>query len=322
MLDYAGKGRFVTEHNDMNELIRDISVLVRSSLPKMVTFDLVLTSDPTYVDGDSGQIQQLIMNLVINAGEAIPEGRPGTVTVRTQVRELTAGQLLEYVEGQHLGPGKYVVLGVTDTGSGMDEATQSRIFDPFFTTKFTGRGLGLAATLGIIRRHHGAIRLHSELGRGTSFQVLLPASSSPPVKRRDINPSPTVAGEGIVLLVDDEETIRNGAKAGLERSGYRVIVAENGADGVRIFRDRHSEISAVVLDRTMPGMGGEEALAEMQDIEPKVPIILSTGYDEAETLSRLAGRNLAGFLQKPYTIETLLSEIQSALSRKMPHNSG
>jgi DNA-binding NtrC family response regulator len=131
-----------------------------------------------------------------------------------------------------------------------------------------------------------------------------------------------VAGEGIVLLVDDEETIRNGAKAGLERSGYRVILAENGADGVRIFRDRHSEISAVVLDRTMPGMGGEEALAEMQDIEPKVPIILSTGYDEAETLSRLAGRNLAGFLQKPYTIETLLSEIQSALSRKMSRNSG
>jgi PAS domain S-box-containing protein len=322
MLDYAGKGRFVTEHNDLNELIRDISVLVRSSLPKMVTFDLVLTSDPTYVDGDSGQIQQLIMNLVINAGEAIPEGRPGAVTVRTQVRELTAGQLLEYVEGQHLGSGKYVVLGITDTGSGMDEATQSRIFDPFFTTKFTGRGLGLAAALGIIRRHHGAIRLHSELGRGTSFQVLLPASSSPPVKRRDVSPSPTVAGEGIVLLVDDEETIRNGAKAGLERSGYRVILAENGADGVRIFRDRHSEISAVVLDRTMPGMGGEEALAEMQDIEPKVPIILSTGYDEAETLSRLAGRNLAGFLQKPYTIETLLSEIQSALSRKMSGNSG
>ena len=111
MLDYAGKGRFVTEHNDLNELIRDISVLVRSSLPKMVTFDLVLTSDPTYVDGDSGQIQQLIMNLVINAGEAIPEGRPGAVTVRTQVRELTAGQLLEYVEGQHLGSGKYVVSG-------------------------------------------------------------------------------------------------------------------------------------------------------------------------------------------------------------------
>jgi len=322
MLDYAGKGRFLTEHNNLNELITDISALVRSSLPRMVTFDLVLTSDPTYVDGDSGQIQQLVMNLLINAGEAIPEDRPGAVTVGTRVCELTDGQLREYVEGEHLESGKYVVLEVTDTGSGMDEATRSRIFDPFFTTKFTGRGLGLAAALGIIRRHHGAIRLDSELGRGTSFQVLLPASSSPPVPRPDVSLSPTFAGEGIVLLVDDEDTVRNGAKAGLERNGYRVIVAENGADGVRIFRDRHSEISAVVLDRTMPGMGGEEALTEMQAIEPKVPIILSTGYDEEETLSRLAGRNLAGFLQKPYTIEKLLGEIQSALSRKMTRNSG
>jgi two-component system, chemotaxis family, CheB/CheR fusion protein len=322
MLDYAGKGRFVTEHNDLNELITDISALVRSSLPKMLTFDLVLTSDPTYVEGDSGQIQQLMMNLMINAGEAIPAGRPGAVTVRTQVRELSAVQLQGYVDGEHLGSGKYIVLEVIDTGSGMDEATQSRIFDPFFTTKFTGRGLGLAAALGIIRRHHGAIRIDSELGRGTSFQVVLPASGRGPVKQPDGTAPPTLVADRTVLLVDDEDTVRNGAKAGLERNGYRVIVAENGADGVRIFRDRHGEISAVVLDRTMPGMGGEEALAEMQAIEPKVPIILSTGYDEAETLSRLAGRNLAGFLQKPYTIETLLGEIQSALNRNVACNSG
>ena len=317
MLDYAGKGRYVTEHNDLNQLITDISALVRTSLPKMATFELALTGDPACVDGDSGQIQQLIMNLVINAGEAIPEGRPGVVKVRTQVCQLTALQLLEYVNGELLSPGRYVVLEVIDTGSGMDKAIQSRIFDPFFTTKFTGRGLGLAATLGIIRRHNGAIRLDSELGRGTSFQVLLQASAVSPETRPGIIEPPAFAASGTVLFVDDEEILRKGAKAAMERRGYRVIVAEDGADGVRVFRERHSEISVVVLDRTMPGMGGEEALTEMQAIDPKTPIILSTGYNESETLSHLEGCNLAGFLQKPYTIDSLLSRIQSALNQRM-----
>ncbi len=317
MLDYAGKGRYVTEHNDLNELITDISALVHSSLPRMATFELALTGDRAYVDGDSGQIQQLIMNLVINAGEAIPEGRPGTVTVRTQVCELTAPELLEYVNGELLGPGRYLLLEVTDTGSGMDKTIQSRIFDPFFTTKFTGRGLGLAAALGIIRRHGGAIRLDSELGRGTSFQVLLPASAQAPETKTGATTLPTFAADSTVLLVDDEEVLRNGARAAMERRGFRVIVAGDGADGVQIFRERHREISVVVLDRTMPGMSGEEALVEMQAIEPTVPIILSSGYNEEETLSHLTGRTPAGFLQKPYTIEALFGEIHSALNRKV-----
>jgi signal transduction histidine kinase/CheY-like chemotaxis protein len=315
MLDYAGRGRFVAEHTDLNELITDISVLVRSSLPKRVELTTALTPDSSYVDGDPGQIQQLIMNLLINAGEAIPEGRPGAVTLRTEVREFTADELHRYSEGLQLGSGKYCVIVITDNGAGMDETTKSRIFDPFFTTKFTGRGLGLAAALGIIKRHHGAIRVDSEIGRGTLFEVLFPASTSVPAKRQTLAAQQPVVTTGIVLVVDDEDTIRVGAKAGLERSGYQVIVAATGAEGIRIFRDRHQEISIVILDRTMPDMGGEEVLAQMQAIDTKVPVILSTGYSETETLARVSGPNLAGFLPKPYAIEKLLEEIQRVLSR-------
>jgi len=322
MLDYAGKGRFVAEHTDLNELITDISVLVRSTLPKRVELTVSLTDDSAYVDGDPGQIQQLIMNLLINAGEAIPEGRPGAVTLRTEVRDFTADELRQYSASLQPEPGKYCVIVITDNGSGMDETTRFRMFDPFFTTKFTGRGLGLAAALGIIKRHHGAIRVDSEVGRGTSFHVLFPASTAAPARRQTLAAPRPVVTTGLVLVVDDEDTIRLGVKTGLERSGYQVIVAATGLDCIRIFRDRHQEISIVILDRTMPGMGGEEVLAQMQAIDAKVPVILSTGYSEAETLSRVSGPNLAGFLQKPYPIATLLEEIQSILNRKPESGSG
>ena len=312
MLAYAGKGRLLTEPVDLHQMIGELAVLVRSSLPKIIGLNLDLEADLPFIEGDSSQIQQIIMNLVINGGEAIAEGRPGSVTVRTGVRELTARQLHEYLEGQHLAAGRYVVLEVVDTGAGMDDETKARIFDPFFTTKFTGRGLGLAAVLGIIRSHLGAIRVDTQLGRGTSFKVLFPAAAARPEPRPAAS-ARSLAGTGTVLVVDDEEPLRVLAKAGLERNGYHVILADNGAAAVRIFRAHHDEISLVVLDRTMPVMGGEEALEQLQAIDEEVPVILSSGYDQASTLEQVAGSHLAGFIQKPYTIETLLETVQKAL---------
>jgi PAS domain S-box-containing protein len=314
MLAYAGKGRLATTPIDLNELIAEVSVLIRSSLPKIVVLQFDLKDDLPFIEGDPGQVQQIVMNLVINGAEAVAEGRPGSVTIRSEVREFTSGQLRQYTEGEHLAPGRYVSLEVVDTGSGMDEATKARIFDPFFTTKFTGRGLGLAAVLGIIRSHQGAIRVDSRLGRGTSFQVLFPAAAPMPEKRPAIPAARSLAGTGTVLVVDDEEPVRLLAKAGLERNGYQVILADNGSAAVRIFRARHAEISLVVLDRTMPVMGGEEALDQIQAIDAKVPVILSSGYDEASTLEQVAGSHLAGFVQKPYTVEVLLEAIQKALT--------
>ena len=177
LMAYAGKGRFITEHIHLSELIRDILALIQTSIPKTVDVRLDLAPDLPDILADAGQIQQLVMNLIINAGEAIGAESPGTVHVRTSVRELTPPEIRASFTSEALTPGSYVCLEVKDTGSGMDEATKAKIFDPFFTTKFTGRGLGLAAVSGILRALHGAIRVYSTPGHGTTFYVLFPAAA-------------------------------------------------------------------------------------------------------------------------------------------------
>jgi two-component system CheB/CheR fusion protein len=315
LLAYAGKGRFVLERIDLSQLVREIEPLLHTSIPKMVDIQLDLAADLPAVEADPGQIQQLVMNLIINGAEAIGEGRPGEVAIRTETRDLDAEEIRREFPNDQLSPGSYVGIEVRDTGSGMDEATRSKIFDPFFTTKFQGRGLGLAAVSGIVRAQKGAIRVYSSPGRGSSFQVLFPAVAAKVADRGPrMLPADTPAA-GTVLFVDDEEALRRLAQAALERNGWRVLLAENGAEGVRLFEEHQDHITVVILDMTMAVMGGEEALDRMKAIRSGVPVIISTGYGELEAARHFAGKDMAGLLEKPYTVSQLMEAIAVVLGR-------
>jgi PAS domain S-box-containing protein len=316
LLAYAGKGRFFIEPLDISALVRGIGHLLESSIPKSAQLRMALATDLPCVVGDVSQLQQLVMNLVMNGAEAIAEGENGTVLVAVGAQEIDDAYIQSTIwTTGDLEPGRYVTLEVQDDGCGMDEPTIARIFDPFFTTKFTGRGLGLAAVMGIVRGHKGALKVYSTPGRGTTFKVLLPASDQTPV--RDVDSDPGLwRGAGIVLVIDDEAVVRRTAKASLVQYGYSVVLAENGLEGVARFREMAERIALVLLDMTMPVMGGEEALRQLRLLNPNVPIILSSGYNEVETIRRFTGKGLAGFIQKPYTSTQLAKTVKDVLNRK------
>jgi CheY-like chemotaxis protein len=266
------------------------------------------------VDADVGQLQQVLMNLVINAAEAIGE-RGGTVTVATGTRSVAGSdRSLWRASGQPLAPGRYVSLEVRDDGPGMDAETVERVFEPFFTTKFTGRGLGLAAVLGVVRGHRGAVSVQSAPGEGTVFRILLAPSAqsaSPGAEK----PAEASRGGLTVLLIDDEEVVREMVGEVLEQEGASVLRAEDGAKGVAVFRERHAGIDAVLLDLSMPGLTGEETFGRLREIDPGVPVILSSGYDRDEAKGRFGAGSPAGFIQKPYRPEQLMAEIGRCLRR-------
>ncbi len=317
LLAYAGRGRFVTETIDLGDLVEEISTLLRTSIPKTVELKLYPAPDLPLVEADPAQIQQVVMNLVINGAEAIGENVTGTVEIRTSLRHITALETAEFFRPEQAAGGTFVQLEVTDTGSGMDQATMAHIFDPFFTTKFTGRGLGLAAVQGIVKGHGGAIRVYSTPGHGTTFLVLLPATGKKAtVRRRERSRVPSIPSGSVALVIDDEESVRSLDENVLSRAGMRVLTAEDGKAGVDAFRKHHGIVSVVVLDLQMGVMGGEEAFPLLKEIDPSVPVILSSGFDEAEAARRFSGLKPARFLQKPYTAERLVQAVATALKRE------
>jgi PAS domain S-box-containing protein len=309
MLAYSGRGHFVIETVDLSKQVVQITTLVQASIPKNVQLRLCLSNDLPLIDADISQLQQVIMNLVINAAEAVGS-EPGMVELTTGV-EAVGKDFRGNLTREEPRAGDYVVMTVTDTGCGMDEATCARIFDPFFTTKFTGRGLGLSSVLGIVRSHKGLLTLDSIVGGGTKFRVFFPIAE----RRAQARPAPdgSAPGEGTVLVVDDEEIVRRMAQAALKRLGYRVLTANNGEEAVRLYSRAPDEVDLVLLDMTMPVMGGEEALRIMKQIRPGVTVVGMSGFDEQEAHSRF-GRGIAGFVQKPFTAGRLGAAIRAARS--------
>jgi CheY-like chemotaxis protein len=302
--------------------VREISNLVRTSIPKSVQLrlDLKAPDQLPLLAGDASQLQQVVMNLVINGAEAIPAGEIGTVLVRTGVQDVDEAYIQSTVLPADLTPGQYVVLEVNDTGIGMDAHTMDRIFDPFFTTKFTGRGLGLAAVIGIVRGHKGALKIYSTPGQGTTFKVLFPVTSQP--ASEELAPSTASSHPlrltGLILVVDDEEIVRKTAKAALERHGFAVVLASNGAEALTLYRQQGEKIAAVLLDLTMPGISGEETLRHLKSIQPDVKVILSSGYNQTEIINRFVGKGLAGFIQKPYSATALIQTIERVILESYP----
>jgi PAS domain S-box-containing protein len=319
MLAYSGRGKFMVGRVDLNELVEENVHLLRTSIPRTTTLNLHLDRALPAVEADAGQIQQVVMNLITNASEAIGEV-PGVITLSTGVRDCD-GSYLGRSRFEEVPPaGRYAYFEVTDTGCGMDEETQKRMFEPFFTTKFTGRGLGLPAVFGIVRGHGGAILLDSAAGKGTAIRVLFPAAEVAPGAAGPAEAAPAgeaeVApgrGRGTILIVDDEEMVLQPCAAMVESMGFAVLTAVDGEQAVEIVRRHGASIRAIILDLTMPKLDGAAAFEQILRIEPGAKVILSSGYDEAEATGRLAKEQLAGFIRKPYYLEQLRATLERVL---------
>lgn len=313
LLAYSGRGRFIIQPISVQELVEEMGHLLAVSISKKVVLKYHFAKGIPAVEADATQLRQVIMNLIVNASEAIGE-RSGVISVTVGLAFCDAEYLKGCFGADQMKPGDYVYVEVADTGHGMDKATLDRVFDPFFSTKFTGRGLGLAAVLGIIRGHRGAIRVYSEVGRGTTFKLVLPASESSAARLESrVGVAPAYHASGRILLADDEETVRNLGRRMLQRAGFDVIVAVDGREAIDKFAAEKDTIVLVVLDLTMPHSDGEVCYREMRRIKPGVKVILSSGYNEQDIVNRFAGKGLSGFVQKPYTTEELLSKIRQAL---------
>jgi PAS domain S-box-containing protein len=306
MLAYSGKGKFVVENLDLNRLMDEMLHMLEVSISKKAVLRLNLTHSLPLVEADATQIRQIVMNLVINASEAIDD-KSGVIAITTGCKECDRSYLKNVWLDENLTDGLYVYLEIADSGCGMDKETLAKLFDPFFSTKFTGRGLGMAAVLGIVRGHKGSIKVYSEPGKGTTFKILLPASNrSPEIFNGDAKDD-VWKGEGKVLLVDDEETVRSIGSEMLKELGFTPVTADDGLEALELFRSS-PDIPFVILDLTMPHMDGEKCFRELRQIKPDVKVIMSSGFSENEVTQKFAGKGLAGFIQKPYKL-SLLREV-------------
>ncbi|HBA83702.1 MAG TPA: hypothetical protein DCZ95_06365 [Verrucomicrobia bacterium] len=317
MLAYSGKGRFMVERIDLNEIIWDMRPLLEASIAKKTLLRIKVADRLPSIEADATQLRQVIINLVTNASESLKDNM-GEVTISTTAMMCDRKMLSRTLLGDQLLEGCYVALTVTDTGCGMAVATAEKIFDPFFTTKFAGRGLGLAVVLGIVRGHKGAIHVDSMEGKGTTFRILfpLPDEAIPPrPSRRVAETSATWQGQGSILLVDDESKVLEVSRRMIEHAGYTVIPAADGSIALDLFRKHHDSIKAVVLDMTMPVMDGEETYYEIVATDRNARILFTSGYNAEESISRFAQKGFIDFIQKPYSSPALIEKLHHLIER-------
>lgn len=311
MLAYSGKGKFIYARVDVGALVRENAGLFEAVVPKAISMRVEIAEDLPVVEADVGQVQQVIMNLITNASEAIGENE-GRIELRVRVRECDEEYLSRTRLEEKAQPGRYVCLEVSDTGCGMDEWTQERLFEPFFTTKFKGRGLGMAAALGIVKAHHGALIVNSVVGEGTRIEVLFPACEEGEEAGTGTAVEAGEASErgkevvfgGKVLVVDDEAAVRDVCQIMLESLGFAVLTAADGQEAIRVFREQSEEIVCVILDMSMPWLDGRRTLEELKRIRPEARVLLSSGHGEQEAKELLEAKKV-GFIQKPYMSEDL-----------------
>jgi PAS domain S-box-containing protein len=313
MLTYAGKAPTDRRVIDVSESVAEMSELVRASLPEGCQFEIALEPG-LCIEADETQIRQVVLNLITNAGEALADGK-GRVDLRTGSFQAQDSDLVNTLGHPDPTPGEYAVIEVADTGCGMDSETRERIFDPFFSTKFTGRGMGLASVLGIVRSHGGVASLESAPGQGTRVRVLLPRVHQPPTAlsaappAHSTNPHPGSR----IMVVDDDPDVLEVAGEFLRREGFQVVAISGGREAIERLREDSDRIAAVILDLSMPDMGGEEAFLEMRAIRPELPVILASGFSQEFASIRFSAPGSAGFLRKPYSPEDMLACLNAAL---------
>ena len=303
----------------VSQLAEEMGQLLEGAVSGKAALIYDFADDLPSVEADSAQLSQVVMNLITNAAEAVREGA-GRITLRTGIVEAEKVERRNVVGDSEPSAGRYVFFEVVDDGCGMDAETQSKMFDPFFTTKFTGRGLGLAAVLGIVRSHGGLIEIDSEIGRGTQFRVLFPAARrrAPVIAQSWVTSIEDWRSSETVLVVDDDDGVRDLLDVTLRRAGLTVLLACDGREGVDIFRRHADEIRAVVLDRTMPDVGGEDAFDEIRRIRPDVRVMLISGYSEERAAWHFIDKGLDAFLHKPFEPRILLEKIRRIIGDNPP----
>ena len=299
MLAYSGKGRFIIQAQDINNLINDITEMVRASISKKIVLNYDLLDKLPAVEADATQIRQVIMNLLINASEAIGNNS-GIITVRTSSQNIDKTILKDFTAGDKTKPGRFVRMDIIDTGSGMDDETLAKLFEPFFTTKFTGRGLGLSAVLGIIKGHRGGIRVKSLPGQGTKFTIILPASDQDYQPADKPSRAVSWSGSGKIIVIDDEPGVCEIAKSMLKKLGFEVLTAGDGKTGLNLYREHREQISAVLLDVSMPELSGPETLMLLRKIDPELRVALYSGYNEPDLKDAVKFDEQTTFMSKPF----------------------
>jgi PAS domain S-box-containing protein len=312
LLAFGQQAQVITIPIDLNEQIRNLNKLISRTLPNIVQVDLDLAHGQTKIRADRGQIDQLVMNLAINASEAMPNG--GRLKISTKNVSFD-GEYCRNCKG--VKRGSYVMLSVSDTGRGMDKETLTKIFDPFFSTKqrgsTRGTGLGLSVVQGIVHQHGGHVTCESEPGRGTEFKIYFPASEEPLADAKTFSPTIQTEGSETILLVEDCSPVAELETKFLENSGYNVVIATNGREALDIYRKRKEEISLVLLDLIMPEMSGRDCLMELVKIDPSVKVLIASGYAPEDELQSEISPIVKGFLHKPFAIAELLNQTRSVL---------